>query len=305
MADGVIDTPGIYALDAATYLADPCPAPSLSSHIAHILLSRSPLHARHAHPRLGGAVREDSDRFDIGTACHALVLEGAAGVSVVDAKDWRTKPAQDARATARHGGKIPLLADQWDRVQAMAGILRARLKEHRARPVPLRDGHAEITMIWREESVWLRGRADYLHTGGIIDDYKTVERLNPEAWCRSTIYALGYDVQAAFYCRGLRALTGATPRFRFVVQETEPPHDVVVVELGAAAMALAERKADLAISEWAACLLSGTWPGHPTVPLEADLPPWEEARWAGRLAGDPVSPDDGRDLAAQLMGECS
>ena len=37
------------------YLADPCATPSLNQSTAHVMLTKSPLHAWHQHPRLGKA----------------------------------------------------------------------------------------------------------------------------------------------------------------------------------------------------------------------------------------------------------
>ena len=70
----MITKPGVYDLPMAEYHADPCPEPSLSSSIIRLLCSASPLHAWTAHPRLNAAyVAEESDRFDVGTAAHALL----------------------------------------------------------------------------------------------------------------------------------------------------------------------------------------------------------------------------------------
>jgi hypothetical protein len=54
-----------------------------------------------AHPKLNPQLeRREDEKFDIGTAAHAIILEGFAAVEVIDAPDWRTKAAQK-RATTR------------------------------------------------------------------------------------------------------------------------------------------------------------------------------------------------------------
>jgi hypothetical protein len=99
-----ITTPGIYKMRAAEYHADPCLEPSLSSTIARVLCDSAPAHAQHAHPRLNlQNVEEEAEHFDIGTAAHAILLEGEAAVTVIDAKDWRTNAAKDARDAATRG----------------------------------------------------------------------------------------------------------------------------------------------------------------------------------------------------------
>ena len=53
--------PGIYpGISAADYHADCAPEPSLSSSIARTLLAQSPLHAYHAHPRMGGRYADEA-----------------------------------------------------------------------------------------------------------------------------------------------------------------------------------------------------------------------------------------------------
>ena len=67
---------GIVNLTAEQYHSDPCPTASLSSSIANILLDQSPLHAYLAHSRLNLQYeREESSRFDLGSAAHMMLLE--------------------------------------------------------------------------------------------------------------------------------------------------------------------------------------------------------------------------------------
>lgn len=305
-----IDAPGIYDIPAAVYYADPCPAPSLSSSIARELLSASPHHAWYAHPRLNTDSefeRAESDKFDLGTAAHAYLLEGETGFVIVDAPDWRTKSAQVKRAEARLAGKVPLLAERWADVQAMALAARRQAARHEDPPLPLTNGRPEPSLVWREGDVWCRARLDWLHADQrTIDDYKTSAALaNPLSWTR-TLFNMGYDVQAAFYLRGLRVLTGIDATFRFVVQENYPPFALAVIALGPEAQALAERKVERAIGLWRECRATGTWPGYPTRTCWADLPPWEATRWLEREAAEvprgPAVLDDGRPLDEQLFG---
>lgn len=280
-----IATPGVYPLGAEEYYADPCPSPSLSASIANILLSQSPLHAWYAHPRLNSSyVREEKEIFDRGTAAHAYLLQGETGFEVIEADDWRTKAAKEARAEARLAGKVPLLAKHWDAVVAMAEAANVQLDKFADRPRPLSDGKPEQSLVWQEEGgIWCRARADWLHDDhSTIDDYKsTGASANPEAWTRGPLFA-GADIQAAFYLQGLKALTGHDAQFRFVVQENFAPYALCVIGLDPAVLMLAEKKVRLALELWRRCLESNRWPGYPTVTCWAELPPWIEASWLAR-----------------------
>jgi hypothetical protein len=273
-------TPGIYTMDAATYHADPCDAPSLSSSIAKLLCASSPAHARHAHPRLTPeAVAVTGDQVDLGTAAHAILLEGVNCVAVLDYPDWRTKAAQTARAAVRAMGKVPLLAKAWGDLEAMLNATRDQLDAHVDGQHMFRGGLAEQTLIWQDDGgEWCRARLDWLRPGA-IDDYKTTSATaNPEVLSR-TLYTHGWDVQAAFYLRGLKRLTGEDAVFRFCVQETFAPYALSVVALGPAALMLAEKKIRYARELWTQCLEHGDWPGYPTQTAYAELPPYLEAAW--------------------------
>ena len=276
--------PGIHQLSAADYHNDPCPEPSLSSSIAKLLCLSSPAHARQQHRRLNpAAVEEESEKFDIGTAAHALLLEGDAGVAVLDFPDFRTKTAREARDAAHAAGKTPLLAKVWADVQAMVTAARAQLDQHTDGGAAMfRDGRPEQTLIWQEDDgSWGRARADWLRSGA-IDDYKTTSgSANPENWTRA-IFGMGFDIQASWYLRGARAITGLDLTFRFCVQETASPFALSVVGLGPAAMMLAEKKCLFALAQWRRCLDAGHWPGYPTRTCWSDLPAWEEARWLAK-----------------------
>mgnify|MGYP001563702894 CR=1 FL=1 len=295
---------GCYTMSAAEYHRDPCPTPSLSASIARELLASSPLHAWWASPLNPERVEEEAERFDIGTAAHAYILEGSEAFVIIEADDWRTKKAREDRDAARLAGKVPLLAARWADVRTMATTIRARLAQHGA-PIPFTVGTPEQVLVWQEGDVWCRARLDWLH-----DDHRTVDDLkttgataNPAVWTRGALYSSGYDIQAAFYLRGVQRVFGVEAEFRFVIAETSPPYAVSVVGLGPEAMALAEKKVRAAIETWHACLVTGAWPGYPTRTCWADLPSWEETRWMEREYRDaaPVV-DDGRPFKAQMFG---
>jgi hypothetical protein len=271
---------GIYTIPAAQYHADPCPAPSLSSSIAKMLCLSSPLHAWYAHPRLSPApIEDDCEAFDLGTAAHALLLEQRDQVVIIDAADWRTKDAKVQRDQARAAGAIPLLKKRWVDVQAMVTAARVQLDAHTDGGAAMfLNGQPEQTLIWKEGDVWCRARLDWLRPGA-IDDYKsTSASANPETWSRS-MFGMGADIQACWYLRGLKALTGIDATFRFCVQEVRPPYALAVVGLGPDALVLGEKKLLYAIETWRGCRATSDWPGYPRRTCWASLPMAHEAWW--------------------------
>lgn len=276
----MISQPGIYSIPASEYHSDPCMEPSLSASIAKTLLTQSPWHAKHEHPRLNPAlVREESEAFDLGTAAHAYLLEGVSSFEVIDAENFLTKDARAKRDAARLAGKTPILARRLADVKAMAEAAWVQLAAHEAMPEPFKKGKPEQTLVWQEGPIWCRARVDWLHeSGAYMDDLKTSSAsANPDDWTR-TLFGAGYDIQAAFYLRGLKALTGQDATFRFVVQENYAPFALSVIALAPDALALAERKVRRAIELWRACLDCDLFPGYPTQICYAELPPWHEAQ---------------------------
>lgn len=282
--------PGIYDLAEADYHADPCPAPSLSSSIANVLCSSTPAHARLRHPRLTErCVREDAEDFDIGTAAHAILLEGVNAVEVLEFADWRTNASKDARDKARAAGRIPLLRKVWADVEAMVLATRGQLDAHVDGRAMFVGGRAEQVLVWQDEltGVWCRARLDWLRPGA-IDDYKSTRKsAHPEAVSRG-LFGSGWDVQAAFYVRGLKALTGEDATFRFAVQECYRPYALSVVALGPDALMLAEKKVRFALELWRDCLERDRWPMYPTRTAYAGLPPWVESAWLEKEERDAV-----------------
>ena len=276
--------PGVYAMPEAEYHADPCPEPSLSSHVASILLNRSPLHAWVAHPRLNPHFeRVDEGKFDLGRAAHELLLCGQSCLAIVEADDWRTKAAREARDAAYAEGKTPLLARQWADVERMAEAVQRQLAVHFEAKEALSNGQPEMALIWKEGVVWCRARLDWLPNEGVIFyDLKTTPDASPDAWQRR-LFENGADLQSGFYRRGIRAVLGIqSPRFRFVVVENEPPHAVAVFELDPAAVDLADRKAEEAIRVWGECMKTGTWPAYPPLVHYVAPPAWQMSRWEER-----------------------
>lgn len=279
---------GILALPEADYHADELGLPNdhvtLSASIAFKLCAQSPAHARAAHPKLNPAFeRREEQKFDPGNAAHALFLEGRDAVQVVDANDWRTKSAKEELDEARAAGKLPLLAAQWDEVQAMCAAVREQLAVHHADPRLFEDGAPEQTLVWEEDGVVCRARLDWLRDDHrTVDDLKTTSRsANPDAYSRA-LYGVGGDVQAAFYVRGVKALTGTEPAFRWAVVETTPPYALSVVAPSPGMLEIGNAKVEYALALWARCLESGEWPGYPVDVCYAELPPYEEARWLAK-----------------------
>lgn len=217
--------------------------------------------------------------FDFGTAAHKLVLGVGCELVEVEANDWRTNAAKEARDEARARGAVPLLSDDMRVVEAMALALR----RHPIASALLQDdaGTPEASLFWRDDEtgVALRGRLDYLPNSGtrsrlLIADYKTCASAHPSKFAKSAA-DYGYHSQAAWYLDGAQALgLGDDAAFLFIAQEKTPPYLVSVIELDAEALTLGRSRNRDAIDLYAACVAADTWPGYADDVVLVSLPRW-------------------------------
>ena len=145
----MITVNGIYTIPHDVYHQDPCPTPSLSSSVAKVLLRQSPAHAAMQHPKLNNNyVNAESSRFDLGTIAHALLLEDdSSRLITIEADDWRTKAAKEARDAARAEGKIPILTKQAAHLLKMVGTARDFLRSSEVGDMTFLP---EQTLAWQE-----------------------------------------------------------------------------------------------------------------------------------------------------------
>lgn len=273
-------TPGIYTISEEAYHADPCKAPSLTASIAKILCNETPLHAWTAHPRLNpNFQREDKEIFDLGTVAHALMLQGLEIAVVLDYPDWKKSEPRMLRDAARAAGRIPILTKHWGRIQAMVAAGKAQLAAHKEAKNAFSDGKPEQTLVWVDDhGVQCRARLDWLKDSrkGFSDYKSTGMTANPEAISRS-LFGASWDVQEAFYRRGLKKL-GYEAEGVFVCQEDSPPYALSAIGFNPLIMRVADGKVQMAIDLWAKCLKENNWPGYPDRTCYPEMPKWMEER---------------------------
>lgn len=276
---------GIYNnMSEAEYHADPCIMPSLSSSIAKVIYSKSPAHAYLKHPRLNPNYAPDSnDTYDVGKVAHAMLLEDSeASLVIVEANDWRTNAAKEAREQAKASGKIPLLRKQAEEVMKMVDVARSSLRNSELfELIQSGNAHAEQTMIDVVDGVWMRARVDMISADRkIILDYKTTgNSAKPDAFARGAMINFGYDIQAAMYLMLNERLTHhSDTKFVWLVQECEPPYACSLIGAGLSVLDVGRMKLDVAISRWKECMRSGDWPGYGARIAWVDCPSYEIAK---------------------------
>jgi PDDEXK-like domain of unknown function (DUF3799) len=287
IAEAPAFTAGVYdGMPEAMYHGDPVPGGSLSSTGARKLLPPScPAKFRYE----ADNPPPPKDHLEFGSAAHKMVLGVGLDIAVIEAEDWRTKKAQDARKAARAEGKAPLLTAEYEQVMAMAAAIRSH--EVASALFSLDRGKPEQSLFWQDAptGVWRRARIDWLPETWarerlVVADYKTATAADLVNIPKS-VASYGYHHQAAWYLDGVRALgLDADPAFVFLFQEKTPPYLITVVQLDAEALRIGRELNREAINLFAACSERGEWPGYSESIEVVSLPAWarrqhEEVSW--------------------------
>lgn len=233
--------------------------PHLGSSTAFKTISQSPMHAKYYQD----TPSDPSKQSDLGTVIHRILLEGDdSGIIYIDAADWRTNAAKEARDNAYAKGLIPLLEKQRKGIQQLLESARQTiLATEIGSAFSVQNGQAESTFTWNDNGVDCKIRPDYL-TENFHISLKTVDGIGSvESWIRWQLSSCGYDFQLAFYDRGLKA-NGINVEHRILVLDQKAPYGGFVVALDPSKRALADAKVDRAIRLWGECLISGIYTGY-------------------------------------------
>ncbi|WP_190264851.1 PD-(D/E)XK nuclease-like domain-containing protein [Glutamicibacter nicotianae] len=208
------------------------------------------------------------DEFNIGTAAHSLILESdTTSIVVLEHQNYLTKAAKEAKAAAIAENKQPLLAKEWEQVQAM----RDAVMDHTVAG-PLFKGHVpERSFFWEQDGMKFKVRPDALREDLIVDLKTTVNADTNEFG--KTAFNYGYFVSAALYQQGVERVTGKKLPFVFVNVEKTAPYLVSVTELDEDALDFGHMMIERATRIYKECTKTGVWPGYPTR-TTTSLPIW-------------------------------
>jgi len=222
---------------------------------------------------------DDSPAFAFGKVAHAVVLGDGEPFEVIDADNWLTKAAKEAKAAAKTAGRVPILRRDMDAITAMAAAV---YLHPLAGELLGAKGQAEASLYADDPAtgIRLRARPDWITEAYDpsrlwIVDYKTTVTARPDEFARKAA-DFGYHFQAAWYQNVARLLgLDANPRFVFIAQEKVAPYLVSVVEFDDEAIEEGGRLVRQAIDTYAHCLESGQWPGYDEGITQMSLPPWK------------------------------
>jgi ATP-dependent exoDNAse (exonuclease V) beta subunit len=251
--------------------------PRLSPSVAKHLL-RAPSIAYHHHRLLGGVESEKTADMQDGNILERLITShGVNEIVCVDAKDWRTKAAQELRSEVESNGGIAVLIDRYERYLSAAQSIRVKIERYLG---PLELFQNQQRFEWQSDGVECSGVLDWLRISDrdyLIVDLKKTSSAHPKDIQRSII-KYGYDIQYAAYKDAVETahphLSGRG-KFYFAFYEAQAPHCVTIAELDGAMRILGESKWQRAKRTWRECLDADYWPDYSDKIVRVEAKPYD------------------------------
>jgi hypothetical protein len=145
-----------------------------------------------------------------GRAVHTFILDGPAAFQARYGRavlPGTTKAGREERALMRAAGQEPFRADDYDRIVASGGMIRANPHLVQA----FSGGIPEVSVIWTDDDgIRWKARLDYLKPRAIVDlkSIRNSRQVEFKEACRRAFADLRYDVQAALYMEGRKRAVG-------------------------------------------------------------------------------------------------
>lgn len=218
--------------------------------------------------------------MEFGTLVHAALLDGLDPLDcligdavLIPAEalngDGHRKGAAWKEFAAANLGKRLLKPEELAPLREMADRvreMRRRVEDHPKASVLLFEspGECELSFEWVDAAtgLLLRARLDRLARRNArplaIVDVKTTTSVKGKDFS-AACWRYGYHRQAAFYRRGVRALTGETPPFVFIAIRKTPPYSVACYTLSEEFLEAGEKEVASALTALATCRDTDVW----------------------------------------------
>lgn len=277
----LITKPGIYPELSDGYHSGgyECPTRPLSQTGIKILLNETPADFM--------APRKPSTRaMDLGSVTHALALGKGAKFSISPFDDYRTKDARQWRDDTIAEGLIPIKASEYADAKAMADIIKAKINH----ALGGADYQTEVPFFWQEGDTWACGMLDvWCEEKLVAIDPKITKIIGKRA--RAHMVNIGWDIQSAWYRRGLDAIFpqyAGRIRFANLLIKPDAPYTHRLLTINEAWRQSAEMECERALRIFQECMATNNWPGYPDEIEVLDAPSWtlKERIEAGMMEDD-------------------
>jgi len=136
-------------------------------------------------------------------------------------------------------------------------------------------GQCEVSALWQDSETGLmcKARFDKLVPASrpFIIELKSTRDGSPYAFNKD-VHKLGYDMQAAFYCWGVKTITGDEPLHLFLGVENVGPYAPFWATLDDMALQVGASDFRRCLDAYAQCVATDDWPGYGEEVRKISLP---------------------------------
>lgn len=272
----MITAPGLYPELSASYFTENLtPTPYLSQSGIKTLLSETPFDYRNP-------TKRKSDDMNFGSIVHALALGKGAKFVVAPYDDYRTNAAKSWKLEQEHLGRIPIKSDKYGDALKIALVVQEKIRV----ALDGADYETEVPFFWQERPAAYSLNPDIPPTwcSGMLDVWCDERSIALDPKVTSAVVGplrafvnFGWDLQAAWYRRGLEAIMpdrAGRIRFANILVKPMEPFTSRLISINEAWRHGAERECLRALRIFQECTRTGIWPSYPDTVEEMDAPSW-------------------------------
>lgn len=234
--------------------------PAVSSTMLRMIRKQSPLHVKTV---MDGKHKKETKPMEFGDISHKIILNNEVDSLILQPIDISVRRGSRWETfKAAHPGKTIVSSDQLNNVIEMVKPIK---EKKLANDIIENCTGVELSGFWESphHGFNCKMRTDIINKDmQLIADYKTTADASPEAFSRH-FFKYGYDVQAAWYLQGIKAITGISYEFVLIVQEKEPPYEVACAYVSPEIIEIGRTKIAWASQLFEKCLKEDDWPGYP------------------------------------------
>ena len=270
--------------------------PAISSSLINIADKKTMLHFK---ATIDGEAENEKKPLIFGNIAHDILLQNSISDYVLQPPKRINEQGKEVNfvRSGKHWDEFlkeaegrPILKE--DELEQLTGMHTALMNSEIANTLIFHSSDVELSGFWHEPEydLWGKCRFDIIsHELKVVGDYKSVADASPEKFSKS-FYNYGYDIQCAWYDRGLKKISKNQYDFVYIVQEKDPPYAVCCYRIpradgytnddgefiitGKGPMEIGQIKIEKALANISHSFRENTWPGYPELTLIKELS-WE------------------------------
>jgi len=228
---------------------------------------------------LEGKGKERTNSLSIGTAVHIHILEPHKKHHIKNLLDFGHEDRKKWQAIRKLEAENPddLFFTDKD-FEAITKMVTSVKLSQQALKLYASGTWNEVSMFWRDPKHGFdcKGRADTVNfEEGYVVDLKTTK--DAKGFMKECV-DYGYHIQAAFYLRGLKAITGKDFAWYWVAVDSSNPHFCYVYRATEKTLDVGTIQMDEYMNRLATCLETDIWPIGNEEIIEGELPSWYTTR---------------------------